>query len=293
MVVEKLQKVAEIFHCSLCDYSTSRKSSWTKHIDTIKHKKNENDSKSCKSASPGKYRCECGKEYRYDSGYYRHRKACPSAGNGTRTPVAQVAPEGSKQVFFSKDELVSLMREVVAENTSKLPSVHGDNNNVVMGDQNQIYSINVFLRDHCKDAMTIQHFMQEITLRLRDLQVDKRHAIASTLIQSLEPLALTQRPIHKTENEDEWYVNDEDKGWNEGDGDGVLERVDDAISKKWPTDFDAEHPDWIADPSLRDKYAAISSTASADLSYVERKELLDELGRVAHLSAKDIHAKSP
>ena len=36
------QKVAKKYNCSKCDYSTSRKSSWNKHLATQKHKMLQN-----------------------------------------------------------------------------------------------------------------------------------------------------------------------------------------------------------------------------------------------------------
>ena len=37
MLTKKLQKVASNFYCEKCDYTTSRKSSYDKHLTTLKH----------------------------------------------------------------------------------------------------------------------------------------------------------------------------------------------------------------------------------------------------------------
>ena len=79
---KKLQKVADLYECEYCDYSTSRKSSIIKHNLTDKHKKKENDSKMIENDSENVqkvaslYQCNCGKMYKYDTGYYRHKKKC-------------------------------------------------------------------------------------------------------------------------------------------------------------------------------------------------------------------------
>ena len=41
---KKLLKVAPLFFCKKCDYNTSKKSSYYKHLTTDKHKKGQNDS---------------------------------------------------------------------------------------------------------------------------------------------------------------------------------------------------------------------------------------------------------
>jgi hypothetical protein len=297
MIGEKLQKVAERFYCKECDYTTSRLSSWNKHLETRKHKKVCNDSKSCAKVATIKYRCSCGKGYKYDSGYYRHKKVCTASDETGDEPAEETSPAKPKpaepkveveeeqgRYMFSREELVSLMRDVVAEASANNPTVKGNNNNVVIGDQTHVYTINLFLNENCKDAMTIQHFLNSISLGLNDLEVGKSHALASTLIRSLEPLAVTERPFHRTENEDEWFVNDEEKGWNEGDGDGVLECVDSVISKRWPSDFEKQHPNWMNDPKLRDRYVAISSAAVSVLNERQKKEVLSDIARSAMLT---------
>ena len=43
MYNKKFQKNDKKFCCLICDYSTSRKSQYERHIATLKHKNNEND----------------------------------------------------------------------------------------------------------------------------------------------------------------------------------------------------------------------------------------------------------
>lgn len=64
------------FCCSICKYSTCRKSQYDRHLATSKHKSKtfllNNELKPMRK----EYKCTCGKIYRYDSGYYRHKKTC-------------------------------------------------------------------------------------------------------------------------------------------------------------------------------------------------------------------------
>ena len=76
------------FVCNNCDFITGNKKDYSRHVLTPKHLKmvylNENASKSEEKASdmsnntPSEinYTCNCGKEYKHDSSFYRHKKKC-------------------------------------------------------------------------------------------------------------------------------------------------------------------------------------------------------------------------
>ena len=71
MIVEK---VPTKFICTFCHYNTSRKSQFNRHLLTAKHKWNLNDSKNVPKEMNNI--CSCGKIYKFDTGYYRHKKKC-------------------------------------------------------------------------------------------------------------------------------------------------------------------------------------------------------------------------
>ena len=71
------------YSCKWCDYVTCKKSHFKKHLSTEKHIKQENDIhlveniiEKLPNVDTIKYTCQCGKIYKYDSGYYRHKKKC-------------------------------------------------------------------------------------------------------------------------------------------------------------------------------------------------------------------------
>ena len=71
---QNLQKFCNNFYCKKCDYTTSRKSSYSDHLLSAKHQKsmvvNENLQKICTE-----YICDkCSKKYKDNSGLWRHKK---------------------------------------------------------------------------------------------------------------------------------------------------------------------------------------------------------------------------
>ena len=73
------EKIRKKFHCKKCDYHTSDKKDYNKHIMTAKHKNrtfsNILSEKSEKSEKH--FTCECGKTYSARNSLWYHRKKCP------------------------------------------------------------------------------------------------------------------------------------------------------------------------------------------------------------------------
>ena len=75
MIVNKEPKSAKLFTCEKCDFKCSKKSNYKRHMETAKHKMIVNGSEKS-SAISDIHTCVCGKTYKYESGYYRHKKTC-------------------------------------------------------------------------------------------------------------------------------------------------------------------------------------------------------------------------
>jgi len=76
MMTEKNAENAEKFYCEKCDFKCCKKSNYTNHITTRKHKNNDNELHKKEEKMPQKNRCVCGKEYTFRQGLYTHRKTC-------------------------------------------------------------------------------------------------------------------------------------------------------------------------------------------------------------------------
>jgi hypothetical protein len=144
------EKSCKMFKCSSCDYTTSRKSSYDKHILTAKHIApqfvNENcgakfECKTCDYitfrkdtfqrhlqsvnhmaccgggvAVQKKYECDCGKSYNDSSGLWRHKKKCDYKNNNpyenTITDNFEIKKDDIIQVLLKENsEMKKLMQE--------------------------------------------------------------------------------------------------------------------------------------------------------------------------------------
>ena len=75
MTNKKSPKISNEFYCEKCDYICRKKSEWSKHLSTRKHKirtnTNEKSPKNSKS-----YMCWCGKSYKHVSSLWNHKQKC-------------------------------------------------------------------------------------------------------------------------------------------------------------------------------------------------------------------------
>jgi len=243
---KKLLKVSHKFCCSYCDYNTSKKSSSDKHLSTDKHKKNENDSKmvvndSEKSPKVAHYQCECGKIYKYDSGYYRHKKKCCQKNNEiVNTEIAD------KDLIMMLVKQNSELLEVIKNGTHNTNNSHNNTNSL-----NKTFNLQFFLNETCKDAMNIMDFVDSIKLQLSDLekvgQLGYVEGISNIITTNLKALDVTQRPIHCTDKKRETlYIKDEDKWEKEDDDKKKLKKVIKKVASKNQRllpQFKEAHPD--------------------------------------------------
>ena len=98
MFTKKSAKIRKEFVCICCDYNTSDKKDYTKHINTAKHKNNTNvdivltniEEKSANTNTNININiktneivivCNCGKKYKSRQGLYAHKKKCGSLEN--------------------------------------------------------------------------------------------------------------------------------------------------------------------------------------------------------------------
>ena len=232
---KKLLKVAPQYFCNNCDYLTSKKSSYIKHLATDKHKMVVNGSK--KLPKVASYTCECGKLYKYDSGYYRHKKKCKINDEETT----------DKELIMMLVKQNTHLLEVIKNGTNNTNNSHNTNFN------NKTFNLQFFLNETCKDAMNIMDFVDSIKLQLSDLEnVGKMgyvEGISNIITTKLKSLDVTQRPVHCTDKKREvLYIKDENKWEKEDDDKKKIRKVIKKVATKnalMLPNFKEVHPDCI------------------------------------------------
>jgi hypothetical protein len=279
MVKKTLQNSPKNYHCEKCDYYASRISDFNKHLQTIKHN-GKNGNKNSPPINP--YHCGCGKIYKFQSGYCRHKKQCKFV-----TDDEKSTEESDK----TNTDMMEIMLKVVGENESlhkqiqeMIPKI-GNNNN----SNNQVFNIQLFLNEKCADAMTIQNFAKQLFITMDDLSKEKKECITNVVLKSLQPLAITERPFHCTNlKNQEWYIKDEKEGWKENTGEKVIQNAEYGIQQSWCAEFEKQYPDWMETEALKVQYIAIAGSTTRDLDEKLKLKILKELGKQVKLTKKEM-----
>ena len=266
-------KKPQIFTCQTCDFQTSDKKDYNRHIKTIKHKTGSlatlaTTSSSEKPEKTGKnrklYRCEiCDKEYKDKTGLWRHHKRCGdqavNSGCQNAQPVAdtssQVSPELVLQILEKNKELT----EVVIEQNktimelSKNSQIQTQNN--MNNCHNNTFNLQFFLNETCKDAMNIQDFIKSLQLSVRDLEtvgeLGYAEGISRMFVRGLKDMEVTKRPIHCSDLKREViHIKDKDRWERDNPNQDKLRRAIKDLSNKNIMLFD----DWQRENPGYDQY---------------------------------------
>jgi hypothetical protein len=201
-----------------------------------------------------KFICECGKEYKYSQGLSKHKKICKMFEN--------TEPSDKKLIMMLIKEN-SELKNMVLDVCQKIQPL---NNNTInsnnINSHNKTFNLNVFLNEHCKDAMNIMDFVDSLKLQLSDLEsVGKLgfvNGISNIIVKKLNSLDETKRPIHCTDAKREvLYVKDEDKWEKENENKKIRKAIKHIAHKnsKLIPEFKAKHPDCAkSDSKYSDQY---------------------------------------
>ena len=284
---KKLLKVAQKYFCECCDYSTSKKSSFDKHSATDKHKSCENGSKMVENDSKkllkvaDLFECECGKIYKYDSGYYRHKKKC-------------MIEEEKKPFELTNETIITILKQnsefqqMLLEQNKTIMELSKNysitNNTTNTNSHNKSFNLQFFLNETCKDAMNITDFIDSIKLQLSDLinvgEMGYIEGISSIIVKNLNALDVTLRPVHCTDKKREtMYIKDQDKWEREDINKSALHKMVKKVANKNISlikDYKELHPDCIKSSSrFSNQYNKIvieSMGGSVESSDFEKEE---------------------
>ena len=266
------QKVARkkllAFFCKKCDYKTSKKSSWKKHTQTIKHKKNvihQMDNKKV-ALLREKFYCICGKKYAFRSGLSKHKKKCSHI-NTEDALNPNINKKKSQEILVvedDKDDLKNIFKafmksqtefnKKIAEEMAKPQNVYNNSNNTNM-------TINLFLNENCKNAMNLTDFVDNLKITLEDLEFTKNNGyvegVTNIFAKQLQDLAPTERPIHCSDKKRlQFYVKDDDKWKKDRNNEKIDETLINIKLKQTVKigDWEKLHPNYREDPQLLDEW---------------------------------------
>jgi len=304
MVANGCEKVANLFICEYCHYSTRKKSSITKHFLSTKHKNRTNlnniEQNSCKQL----YNCkQCGKEYKARNSLWYHEQKCNYGINNENIVINDAVP--------NIDKLTNLIMEVVKNNSDlqkqtlemqqQILEVCKNSNNTTNNNNchNKTFNMQLFLNEKCKDAMNLMDFVNSMTLDFSDLEelgeLGYVEGISRQMVRKLNEMDVYKRPIHCSDLKRETvYVRDNDVWEKETELYEKLRTAIKYITKKngdlmipWrnahPQCMNLQHP-------LNDKYLGIMNQAMGGKGEFAESEskIIKKISKCVTIDKKDM-----
>ena len=289
MITTDNKKVAtKKFHCKECNYTTSKKSDYDKHILTAKHKKITMNLKKSPKSLQSLLVCECGKKYKHHSGLSRHKKQCTVILN-IENNVEEEKIEENNDVLVKednnvyKDLLMDAMKTMKdqQEQINKMIPLIGSNNNNTMTTNN--FNLNLFLNETCKDALNLTDFINSLQVQLQDLEytADNGHikGITNIFHNALSNLEVTKRPMHCTDLKREvLYIKDNNEWHKDDDKEEIKVAVNKVVNKnignqgKW---IDA-HPNLEREEEM-ENYIRMQDHSLGTGEEIEQKKIIKNI----------------
>ena len=249
------------FYCKSCDYSTCRKSQYERHLNTAKHKMVTNGDILVPNENT-KHICSCGKEFKYRQGLSRHKQNCngiqTNTVSATTTPVSNTNSSINNDAFNAILHDNAEMRKILVQQQEQMREQQEQVNKQMKEQQQQIqeqqeqhnkqiqelipqlnqitninnnntncnnkFNLNFFLNEQCKDAISIQHFIENLNIGIRELEhmgdVGYVKGMMSIFSETLGKMDIYERPMHCTDLKrdtlyikqgDTWTKDTEDK----------------------------------------------------------------------------------
>jgi len=240
------------YSCVECDFSTSNKKDFNRHMTTRKHLASKEGSIYGVSGNIEKQQIpqsinavahvcsNCNKRYASRGSMWKHKQKClePTSEVLEQTiiqPVitktdTSITNEMVLELIKQNKELQSALVEqsaaIMEQNTklvemSSKGSTHITNNNNTTN--NNQFNVNFFLNEQCKNAVNIIDFVNSLQVQIQDLEKTGKlgyvEGISSIFLKGLRQLNVYERPIHCTDLKRETlYVKDKDS-WEKDDAD--------------------------------------------------------------------------
>ena len=247
MLTQKTPKNPKEFFCKKCDFVSSNKKDYDRHLATDKHKMLTNvDKKTPKNPKP--FQCECGKQYKHRQSLSVHKKKCKIKNNEILEKIVENKTINEKDMMSVPKEMWERVMNHMDKQQEALVCLSSKSSKTI----NNNFNIQIFLNENCKDALSITEFVDSLQLKLEDLLYSKQNGaiegISNVIIKGLNELDIEKRPLHCTDVKRETlYIKDEN-GWEKENKD--KEKLKKAIfttqqrQARLIKEWQKENPDW-------------------------------------------------
>jgi hypothetical protein len=243
-MAENCKNTQPLHHCEICDYSSSHKNDFEKHLRSKKHLLSKNGNLIPKiPKNSHAFLCEsCDFSTSNKKDYHRHCETlkCMSV---TKTPKNPKKPQKTPDQLCSrifececgksfKDrtglwrhnkicnnrESVNKLMDMVMELAKNQAAITNIDNSHTTNSHNKQFNLNFFLNETCKDAYNISEFVEQLDVSMEDMlhtsRVGYTDGVSQIIMNGLKALDENKRPIHCTDVKRETLYIKENDTWN-------------------------------------------------------------------------------
>jgi hypothetical protein len=251
--------------------------------------------------------CEyCSKVYKFASGLSRHKSKCNKKQKIQSLEVENEKVDNSllsalnnlvngkiknNGTTINNNDLMNVLNEIsslkeIINKTNETTIVNNTTNT-------QNISINMFLNNHCKDAMCMEDFLGTVKLSINDLFETRKlgyvGGISNIFIKNLSGIPSIKRPIHCSDTKRMlFYVKDED-GWNKNGVNKVEKAIEEITLKQIKTlqAWEEKNPNYLVNPELLTTWnnlvTSIMGGTSKEERYRNKKLIKKQVGETTFI----------
>ena len=313
METKKSLKKSLVFVCKVCDYNTSKKSDFDKHLSTRKHDDMVTmetvETKKSQKVAQHNMCNKCKKVYNTRSGLWKHMKICDYITNvsvlsseGYEKEESSVKIDNSYNIPNKDDLLLKLIKDndemmkIIKGQQEQINSIIPKIGNTTNNNTTNNFNLNVFLNEQCKDALNISDFIDSLKITLEDLLFSKTNGISrgitDVMIKGLKELDIHKRPIHCTDiKRDIMYIKDEDK-WSKDDNHDMMKNTIVKIADKERTalqQWAIDNPDWMETERKQIEYLTMMRSICEPIENYNNyeKKIIKNLGKEILIDKKN------
>jgi hypothetical protein len=206
------------FECKSCDFVTSKKTDYNRHINTKKHLDlhlADKDLHFSKKGANESTECICGKHFKHRQSLYKHKKNCKK-GIQTIDDFPDNMTDKELIMFLLKEN--KEFKELIIDQSNKMYEIASKPSTAIINtncnNKNQ-FNLNVFLNEKCKNAMNMSDFISSLQIQDDDFEnmgkLGYVQGISNIFIKGLKDLDEAVRPIHCSDIKREvLYIKDND-----------------------------------------------------------------------------------
>jgi len=281
-----------------------------KYINKDSKKDSNKDSNKGSIKNTKIWGCICGKEYKYDSGYYRHKKKCNFIGiekesikeeikesimvkEGTETidyknMFIKIIEENKdmkdllimqqKQAYVQQQQMVELVTNQQKQMSEILPKIGNNNNTITTTNTTKNkFNLKIFLNETCKDAITMTEFINRFEISMQNIILLKDkgliESVTQAFIENMNKLSITERPIHCTDKKRErLYIKNDT--WELDEDNKQMKIILKKLNHKQlqgTEKWTDANPDFMTEDNLQDEFVRLIGNCTTSFEGKEDK----------------------